>query len=110
MGADDRIRSVIVRVHSRGTRSILLKRSLQCLYLLEVKCHLDDNDKDVPDQDNETEKLKEPPPRRGQRSARDSMKAYNYDSLSELTVTVSTLLTSLTSGQHGGVLYYVILK
>ena len=83
MGADGRMRSAIVRVHSRGTRSILLKRPLQCLYPLEVNCHLGGDDKDVPDQENETEMLQEPPPRRSSKraaalSARDRLKAYNY--------------------------------
>ena len=37
-GADNRVRSAIVRVHSSDTRSKLLRRPIKCLYPLEVRC------------------------------------------------------------------------
>ena len=37
-GSDGRIRSATVRVHSKGTRSIMLNRPLKRLYPLEINC------------------------------------------------------------------------
>lgn len=42
-GSDGHIRSATVRVHSKGTRSILLNRPLKRLYPLEINCSINSN-------------------------------------------------------------------
>ena len=73
-GADGRARSAVVRVHSRGTQSTTLKRPLQCLYPLEVKC-----DPNIDSEPSDNVSKAQEPLRRSQRAAaraaRDGIKA-----------------------------------
>lgn len=82
-GADGHVRSASVRVHSKGTRTILLKRPVKRLYPLEANCSLN-NEAGPTDCGSETETQLETgvPRRRSQRaaalSARDRLKALSY--------------------------------
>ena len=82
-GADGHVRSATVRVHSKGTRSILLNRPVKRLYPLEVNCHFSE-EMDLPDCESQTgtQPESQPPRRRSQRAAastaRDRMLALSY--------------------------------
>ncbi len=83
-GSDGQARSALVRVHSSGTRSKLLRRPLKCLYPLEVRCHNYQENSEADDNTVETSKPTRQSTRAAALTARDGIKACLQESDSDL--------------------------
>ena len=70
-GSDGQVRGAVIRVHSRGMKTMLLRRPLKCLYPLEISCKMNDienaeNVKSDPRKNPQSEVVspRTPPPKR----------------------------------------------